>query len=87
MAAPSDSRLAEFKRERNAALLSLDAEAIYDFAKKWGAEIVVRASQQGREKLFWTSVHKARANCTDLPAEAREQSAGWLTARGFSTAA
>jgi hypothetical protein len=67
--------LEEFKRERNAALLSLDENRIRAYASKYGIVI------PNDPDLFWASVHKAITADMELPLVNRQASKDWLTAR------
>ena len=69
--------LERFKRERNAALLSLNEAVLRRFFMRWNGN-------EGPEdpEVFWRAVHKARTGCRDLPIEVRRSSKAWLNERG-----
>ncbi len=67
-----------FIRERNEALLSLDAEKIKTYMRKYDCPIPTQ------ETLFWASVHKARTAVTTFSDEERQKSVDWLTERKLS---
>ena len=68
--------LARYIRDRNEALLTLDAELISAFYHRWHLELPRAAS-------FWLVVHRIRHFTPDMPAKARAESATWLRARGY----
>lgn len=63
--------LAAFRRERNAALRTLDLA----WARKW--------CPGGDEAMLLAGLHKARYNCVDIERALRIESAEWLRARGL----
>lgn len=71
--------LEAFKRERDAALLSLDRHKIRRYARKYGVSL------PSSEETFWRAVHKARTGAKTLPPEARRESKEWLRKRGSSS--
>lgn len=72
------AELAEFNRERDEALLSMDEEKIRAMVRKWnGTEMLANA------EIFWGSVHKAITGAGTLPIEVRRKSKAWLDARGL----
>lgn len=68
--------MAQFVRDRDEALLSLDREKIERFAKKYGVQMPTS------EEAFWRGVHKAICNITSVPFEVRQKSADWLFEHG-----
>lgn len=71
----SANRGAAFKRERNEALLSLDANRIRGMVRKWnGTEMT------GNPLIFWGAIHKWITGCLDLPIDFRRKSKAWLDA-------
>ncbi len=78
MAIPDVNCEAEFKRERNEALLSMDEEKIRGMVRKWNG-----IEMQKNPASFWLSVHKAITGNKDLPLEFRNKSKAWLNERGF----
>lgn len=50
-----EQEIADFVRERNEVLLSLDKARIEAFAEKWGATF-----PYSEERVFWAAIHKAR---------------------------
>jgi len=77
MMAPRE--IQQFVADRNAALSSLDEQAIRAFGKKWGARLPPDAP------TFWAGVHKARLEIVSLSEEAKEISRTWLRENGFKT--
>jgi hypothetical protein len=73
----SRADIAQFVKERNAALLSLDETCIRDYAKKYGAEV------SDNPLVFWASVHKARLAVTEFGEDVKQVSRKWLRDRGF----
>ena len=69
-----DVELENFKRERNEALLSLDAESIRAMVRKWN-----KKEMPADPKVFWGSVHKAITGNLGLPRDFRLKSKAWLT--------
>lgn len=74
----SSDLLADFRCERNEALLSLDEAKIRAMVRKWNGIEMPLASL-----AFWGGVHKAITGCRDLPIEFRRKSKAWLDARSF----
>ena len=72
----SEQDFEQFKRERDAALLSLDRHQIAAYCRKY------RVTMPTNEEVFWRAIHKARTANTALPMEARTTSKRWLIARG-----
>lgn len=70
-----DSELENFKRERNEALLSLDANRIRAMVRKWNG-----TEMPADPKVFWGAVHKAITGILGLPLDFRLKSKAWLTA-------
>ena len=68
---------AEFVRERDGALLSLDKERIISFCRKYGIY------HPHTEMPFWESVHKARTALKSIPEPEKEISRKWLLNHGF----
>lgn len=65
-----------FRKQRNAALRSLDRKKILAFAKRWGTKL------PSSDRAFWLGVHKARVSCEDLTHEERKISLDWLREHG-----
>ena len=65
-------------RERDAALLSLDKDAIIRYFKKY--DVPYSTSD---DIVFWAAVHKARLQIEKMPDEAKEISRQWLNDNGF----
>lgn len=72
--------LADFKRERNEALLSLDEQKLRAFHRKWN-----ESELPDNPLVFWGAMHKAITGCLDLPIEFRRKSKAWLDERGFKS--
>lgn len=73
----TENTLKEFIERRNAALLSLDKEAILAIAKESGVP------PEG-ERIFWAGVHYARLGVASFPASVKEESLEWLRLNGFT---
>jgi hypothetical protein len=67
---------AEFIRERNEALASLDEARIRAYARKYNSWV------PDHPETFWRAVHKAITAIPELPLELRRKSKAWLEARG-----
>lgn len=67
---------AEWLRERNDALLSLDEARIKAYMRKYGLPVLPNP------EVFWRAVHKARTAITSFPAEEKQKSKAWLFAHG-----
>ncbi len=70
--------IAEFVKERNEALLSLDRSKIEAYAKKYGVKL------PSSDEAFWRGVHKAICNITSFSDEVRQRSEEWLLKHGSS---
>src|SRR5262245_9950806 len=77
--------IAEFVKERDAALLTLNRDVILAMYQKWADDDDYNRMFNARDEVFWASVHKARTAATSLPLEARHASKTWLSARGLSS--
>jgi hypothetical protein len=74
--------LAEFLRDRDEALRSLDEAKIRAYAKKYDCE----AEMPSHPLVFWAAVHKARLQLL-LTAEERRVSEQWLAENKFGLSA
>ena len=70
--------LADFIRERNEALLSLDATKIRAMMRKWNG-----TEMPADPLIFWGAVHKAITGCLAFPIEFRRKSKVWLDHHGL----
>lgn len=79
-----DPLIAQFAKERNEALLTLDRETILAHMKKWGSyqQLLRMGMDMENETLFWFTVHKGITANTGLPKEFRMKSKQWLELRG-----
>jgi len=73
--------LAEFVKDRDEALLSLDYDKIIAYGNKWG---VNWGKMPKNNEGFWVSVHMARTALRSLPLEERMKSKQWLIERGYT---
>lgn len=73
------SKLTRLIRQRDHALISMDAALIRSYMREAGAPI------PQDEEVFWGSVHKARTALTSLPLEERSKSKKWLQERGWQS--
>lgn len=69
----------EFVKSRDEALLSMDADKIGAFAKKYRIPFPDKS-----EPIFVVSVHKMRSGIQALPPEEIKKLIKWLSERGFS---
>ena len=67
----------KFVKERNAALLSLNAGIIRETFARHGVEF------PADDKVFWAGVHKARMEVVSFPETEKEISRKWLIKNGF----
>ena len=67
----------KFVKERNEALLSLNAGQIRETFSKYGVNL------PANDKVFWAAMHKARVEVVSFPEEVKEASRKWLTDNGF----
>lgn len=74
----TDPEIAEFVRERDEALLSLDLDVIKAYCRKWGAP------EMKDDLVHWAGIHKARTAVTNFPADEKQKSKDWLAIHGFS---
>jgi len=72
--------IAEFNRECNEALLSMDEQRIRAMFRKWN-----ESEMPSDPKVFWGAVHKAITGALKLPIEFRRKSKAWLAERGLSS--
>lgn len=70
----------QFVAERDAALLSMDMLALLAFGEKWGVDWKFT---EGKEHIFWASVHVARTGAKGLPRDERIESRDWLAERNL----
>lgn len=70
--------LDQFLKDRDGALLSLDADRIEAYAKKYGVEFFGKDHD-----LFWPTVHKAITANKNLPIEFRRKSKEYLNSIGY----
>jgi hypothetical protein len=76
----ADEQIAEFMKERNEALLSLDEWKIRGYLKKWNGDV-----GPAHPEAFWRGVHKAITAIPGLPLERRLASKAWLDSHGSSS--
>ena len=70
--------IAEYNKQRNKALLSLDKQELQRLAKENNTKI------PEDEKVFWAGVHYARLNITSFSEEVKQVSHDWLIDNGFN---
>lgn len=70
------TQLADFNRERNEALTSMDEHRIRAMVRKWNG-----TEMPSNKKVFWGAVHKAITGALNLPIEVRRTSKAWLDER------
>lgn len=75
---PDDS-FAQFIKDRNEALLSMDLEKVRAYVKKYGE------SAPTNDEILLCAIHKARTAITTFPIEERKKSKQWLTERGYQS--
>jgi hypothetical protein len=75
-----EQEIAEFNRERDEALLSMDEAVIRAMVLKHNGE-----HMPDDQETFWASIHKSRTAVKSLPIEARRMSKAWLDERGLSS--
>ena len=73
-----DKQLAQFLKDRDAALLSLDSYKIRAFYHKYGMQM------PKDDHLFWVSVHKAICHMSAASYEQKLYSSQWLIVHGYS---
>ena len=71
----NDRAFAQMIRERDEALLSMDAARIRAYFRKYN-----NTPMPSDPEIFWIAVHKARTALRSLPMEARSESKRWLIA-------
>lgn len=69
-----------YKDDRRAALLSLDADRLRAFWRKWGDDL---ALPDMAKETFWAGVHLARLALADIPPEDYILSENWLVEHGW----
>ena len=80
--------MAEYVKERNEALFSLDKERILAFTRKYGTETLEDDDDDedyDEEEVFWCGVHIMICHITGAPLELRLRSERWLVERGYTT--
>lgn len=70
--------IAEYNRERNEALLTLDEKRIRDVYRKWNGRDL-----PSDPDVFWGAVHKCITGIVALPIAFRRASRDYLAARGL----
>lgn len=73
-----DCEIADFVKERNEALFSLDRAKIEAYMRKHGVD------PPANDLIFWAGVHKAIMQITDAPFELKMKSYDWLMEHKFS---
>lgn len=81
MTSQQKDEIAEFVKERDAILLSLDVDRMIAFHEKHNPGIGAPSNRN----VCLISMHKARTAAKTLPMEARRLSRDWLTERGFTS--
>ena len=66
-----------FKRERDAALFSLDKDVLLTYCRKYGVPI------PDNELVFWAGIYKCICALPSAPPEKKAFSTEWLLSHGF----
>ena len=72
------ARIANFVKERNEVLFSINRDRIESYFNKRGIAI------PEDDTVFWAGVYKSICNITDAPAELVQKAKTWLHAHGMS---
>ena len=72
------ARIANFVKERNEVLFSLDRDRIEAYLIRRGCVV------PENDIVFWAGVYKSICNITDAPAELVQKAQDWLHAHGMS---
>lgn len=72
-------RIADFVKERNEALFSLDRKKIEAYMIKYGEPQCVNTP----DFIFWAGVYKAICEIKDAPEELAVKARSWLKENGF----
>ena len=70
----------QWKKDRNAALTSMELPALREYALKWCAREIAKD-----DELLLFASHKARTACKEIPTDLRRESKAWLAARGMQS--
>ncbi len=73
--------IAEFLKDREEALLSLDLAKVNAYRAKYGD------GPMPDDETTWVAIHKARTAITTFPEDAKQASREWLSARGYKAMA
>lgn len=73
--------VADFVRERNEALFSLDRRRIEEYCAKHGDT----ESENMPDQVFWAGVYKAICQIKGAPKDLVAKAQAWLDANGFSS--
>lgn len=68
---------AQFLKERDEALLSMDLVKINAMTKKFSGPVLLD------DEVGWCAIHKARTAITNFPADEKQKSKAWLAAHGY----
>lgn len=72
------ARIANFVKERNEVLFSLDRDHIEAYLIKRGCDV------PENDIVFWAGVYKSTCNITSAPDELVQKAKHWLNAHGMS---
>ena len=72
----SDFKVANFVRDRDAALLTLDLSKINAYMRKYGSP------ELPDNEVGWRAIHKARSAIVNFPADEKHKSKTWLFEHG-----
>ena len=72
------ARIANFVKERNEALFSLDRERIEAYLKRRGCDV------PDNDIVFWAGVYKSICNITNAPEDLVRKAKEWLHTHGMS---
>jgi len=75
------AEIAEFVKERDEMLMSLDVDRMLAFHEKHNPAVGAPSNRN----VCLISMHKARTAAKTLPIEARRLSRDWLTERGYTS--
>lgn len=81
MNAEDEKMVADFVRERNEALITLDVDKVIAFHNKWNPDSQLNISRENSE----IGMHKAITAVSNLPREIRMNSKRWLSERGYKS--
>lgn len=78
------NQIAQFVKERDAAVRTLDIETFKKFYERWREKGVYEIPLPS-DGILEIAIRKAAVHSTNLTEEERQKAAKWLTERGYST--